>query len=145
MMRLGDEFGIFLIFSSRANIPTARLENDLRLVTKKHGLSIGVKKITRKQAATGPAKPISHIVSVHGPDRPGIVYHVTSALARRRFNITDLSTHRTTHGAKPGYVLFIEGEIRGGRSLAMIRADLARLRRSLKTRIEIRAVEAESL
>ena len=90
-----------------------------------------------------PKRP--YLVSVHGPDRPGIVSRVTGLLAKHRFNITDLSTHRTTSGTTPGYILFIEGEAGNEASIRAIRVELNRLQRLLKTKVDLRAVQSEPL
>lgn len=144
MMRLGSEFGIFLIFTARSSEAAVRLEESLVSVRRGLKLSIGMKKISARQAAFKKKPGQPYLVSVHGPDRPGIVARVTGVLAKRGFNITDLSTHRTTSGAKPGYVLFIEGEVKRAASVRLIRADLERLQRLLKSKVELRAVPSES-
>lgn len=145
MMRLGSEFAIFLIFSSEQDHPQSRLDKAFTALRQRHRLSIGVKPISRSQARFHPSARRSFLVSVHGHDRPGIVYRVTQALARRKFNITDLSTHRTMSRGSAGYILFIEGELESTHALSTLQADLARLARRMKTRIGIRAIEAESL
>jgi len=144
MMRLGSEFALFLIMASPARIPADRLEATLRSLRTKRGLAVGIKEISARQAEFRASRQ-TWIVSVHGHDRPGIVFRVTEALSRRKFNITDLSTHRTTSGRAAGYILFIEGELPSKAALALIRRDLARLASSMKTRIGIRPVNAESL
>jgi glycine cleavage system transcriptional repressor len=145
MMRLGSEFAIFLIFSSKSRILPGRLDSMLGSLRNKRGLAIGVKEISSRQASFRPAARRSFIVSVHGQDRPGIVHRVTDALSRRKFNITDLSTHRTTGGRSPGYILFIEGDLPSSVALPVLRRDLQRLQARLKTKIDIRPVDAEPL
>ena len=145
MMRLGSEFAIFLIFSSEDDQPPTRLDKAFAPLRKRHRLSIGVKAISKAEARFHPSATRSFLVSVHGHDRPGIVYRVTRALARRKFNITDLSTHRTTSRGSAGYILFIEGELASPGALTQLQSDLARLAKLMKTRIGIRAIEAESL
>jgi glycine cleavage system transcriptional repressor len=145
MMRLGSEFAIFLIFSGKRPVPAARLDASLKRLRLRSKLSIGVKPLSAREAVFRPARGRTYIVSVHGHDRPGIVRGVTKALARRKFNITDLSTHRTTRGVSAGYILFIEGELSSPGALAPLKRDLARLASSLKTRIGIRPVDAEPL
>ena len=48
-------------------------------------------------------------VSVHASDRPGIVFAVTSALAREGFNILNLESDVGGTAEKPVYVMHIEG------------------------------------
>lgn len=56
--------------------------------------------------------PPRAIVSVYGADHPGIVHGITSALAGRGANITDLSSRLV--GDPPLYVLGIEVELPSG-------------------------------
>lgn len=144
MMRLGSEFGIFLIFASNGRGSSASLAASMRQLAVRKGLSIGIKKISRAEASAPRSVRSAYLVSVHGPDRPGIVYRVTATLARRKFNITDLSTHRTTSGARAGYILFIEGEITDA-SVSSLHRDLIRIQRTLKTKIDLRPVSTSAL
>ena len=139
MMRLGSEFGIFLIFTG-PDVSTARmLEATLEKQMRHAGLTVGIKRIARREALAPAPRGSAFLVSVHGPDRPGIVYRVTKALARRKFNITDLSTHRTTRGATAGFILFIEGEMRPS-ILPVLRRDLEKIRKTLKTKVDVRPI-----
>ncbi len=144
MMRLGSEFAIFLIMTSPSRVPAARLGATLKSLRAKRGLIAGIKEISARQVGFRPSRETC-IVSVHGQDQPGIVFRVTNALSRRKFNITDLSTHRTTSGPAAGYILFIEGELPSKAAYTVIKRDLSRLASSMKTKIGIRRVDAEPL
>ena len=50
----------------------------------------------------------THMVSVYGADKPGIVYRVTDALARLGVNITDLNSRLIGEDSDPVYALQIE-------------------------------------
>ena len=113
MMRLGSEFAILLIFTSKYKISQERRGKLFSPIEKRLALTLGIKPISSFLAKFQPFKGKPYIVSVYGYDRPGIVFQVTSLLSKLRFNITDLATHRTTWGDKPGYILFIEGELPG--------------------------------
>ncbi|MBV9079964.1 MAG: ACT domain-containing protein [Elusimicrobia bacterium] len=145
MMRLGSEFGIFVIFTTRRAISDEKFGKLLQPIKKKLRLAVGVKPLSTRQAAFRVASERLHLVSIHGPDRPGIVYRATDLLAKRGFNITDLSTHRTTTGPRAGYILLIEGEVRSKSTLAKIRRDLSALQRRLRTKVDIRPVGADAL
>ncbi len=145
MMRLGSEFGIFLIFTAAASVAVEAIERDLLPVGRKLKLEIGIKRISKKQAAAQKREGNPYLVSVHGPDRPGIVYRVTEILAKRKFNITDLSTLRTTSGKKAGYILFIEGELATANALRAIQNDLARAQKTLQTKVGIKAISSANL
>jgi hypothetical protein len=69
---------------------------------------------------------------------------VTRCLADHKFNITDLTTHRTDAGRVPGYVLFIEGEPASA-STKKLSAALKRLAAKLDTHISFEPVAAATL
>ena len=102
MMRLGSEFAILLIVSSPKTLSAVTAEKIFRPLKSKWRLTVGFKKISDSQARFRPLKGNLHLVTVHGPDKPGLVYRVTELLARARFNITDLATHQTRRGKKTG-------------------------------------------
>jgi glycine cleavage system transcriptional repressor len=143
MMRLGSEFAVFLIFTSARALPSSSGSHIFSRVEKKFRLSVGLKKISPRLARFSPADN-PFMVSVHGPDRPGIVYRVAETLAASRFNITDLSTHRTG-GRRPGFILFIEGELKKGGNLPALRRRLNALARSLHTKISVTPLSAHPL
>ncbi len=144
MMRLGSEFAVFLIFTSPKNLLASdgnhlfsHLEGRLRL-------SIGLKKISRREARFVPVGKHMFMIAVHGQDRPGIVYRVADRLARHGFTITDLATHRTS-GKKPGYILFIEGELKKGGEIKKLVSDLNALQKKLRTTISINPISPQSI
>jgi len=53
-------------------------------------------------------------ISVYGPDRTGIVAHVTGALARAGLDIYDLESDVAGTDAKPVYIMHIEGHANKG-------------------------------
>jgi predicted amino acid-binding ACT domain protein len=63
-------------------------------------------------------------VTVYGADHPGIVHAVSSALADRRIDITDLNS-RLLEEAEPVYVLMLEVALPQDGSLADLRDVLA--------------------
>jgi len=143
MLQLGSEFAMLLIFSSEKPLSPSRTDLLFKNITKKYLLSIGVKSLSKKQAQFKPVKKELHMVSLHGADRPGLVYRLTDCLAKNKFNITDLVTHRTSQGSQPGYVLFVEGELGG--KLSALEKDLAALAKKLATPIHIRALPTNTI
>lgn len=145
MLRLGSEFVVLLIFSSPQKHSPSKITSFFKTVEKKYSLALGVKTLTKQQAAFRPAAKNLYMISLHGADRPGLVYRLTKLLARHKFNVTDLVTHRTTQGPRQGYVLFVEGELPSEKALPAIERDLAALEQKLATRIQIRSVEAQAI
>jgi glycine cleavage system transcriptional repressor len=145
MMRLGSEFGILLIFTSNKKINSRTAKNMFVPLESRLNLTIGIKKITSAQAKFKPAGHRLFTISVHGSDKPGIVYRVSRFLTKHRFNITDLATHRTTTGRRPGYILFVEGEFlkRGG--VRRFLRELKQLQKKLQTKITFHSIVPQSL
>src|SRR5207244_9478491 len=91
MTILRGHFTIMLIVSAPEEVDTERLQSDLTGAGTRLGLeAVVVNEVTEIETSSEPLA--SHILSVYGADHPGIVHAVTSALAEREVNITDLTT-----------------------------------------------------
>lgn len=124
-----------------ARLPTHRTEEDaraaLRPVAEALGLTIAVQTVPPAPQETPPDTQIT----VYGADKPGIVYQVTSRLAARGVNITDMDTRLTGTEAAPVYVMLLEA-VSGDLDLA---EDLADLRDELGVNISSQPMDAEAL
>jgi glycine cleavage system transcriptional repressor len=101
MTILGGHFAIVLLV--RAEESASSLRDALADATADLGLTISV---SAAGAERRPAEP-THLLSVYGADRPGIVAAVTAELARRGANITDLET-QVIGDDEPVYAMVIE-------------------------------------
>jgi glycine cleavage system transcriptional repressor len=90
MTILQDEFAIILIMSGPDAMDVSSLEGALNGVESSMGLTIHLKEIEKEAAPGGPES--SHLVTVSGYDKPGIVYKTAEMLAKWNVNITDLET-----------------------------------------------------
>jgi glycine cleavage system transcriptional repressor len=61
----------------------------------------------RPVGAGSTSPPATHILSVYGADRPGIVHAVATILADHAVNVTDVTT-RVLQGEKPVYAMMLE-------------------------------------
>ncbi|MGB0120876.1 MAG: ACT domain-containing protein [Solirubrobacterales bacterium] len=106
MSILHGHFAVMLIVS----VPDDTVSIDelsLRLdeVGREFGLGgISVSPVTTLERGAGP----SHVLTVYGADRPGIVHEVAELLAARGVNITDLRTRRTGDGETSLYTMMME-------------------------------------
>jgi glycine cleavage system transcriptional repressor len=102
MTILGGHFAIVLLVATEEDEDTLR--SALAEATAELGLTISVSR------ADGRRKPVdaTHLLSVYGTDRPGIVAGVTQALADAGANITDLETQVIGSGHDAVYAMVIE-------------------------------------
>ncbi|MFN2595230.1 MAG: glycine cleavage system protein R [Actinomycetota bacterium] len=86
--------------------------------------------------------PPTHMVSVYGSDRPGIVSAVTELLAAAGANITDLTSRVIGSDDQPVYALMLEVVLTGGGALEQ---KLAALRSDLGVDVSIHPIEPDLL
>lgn len=102
MTILGGHFAVVLLVSSEDE--PAALEEALESATSGLGLTVHV-------TATDPGVPRdepTHLLSVYGPDRTGILAGVTASLAGVGANIVDLETRVLAADDSPVYAMVIE-------------------------------------
>lgn len=101
MTILGGQFAIVLLVETDAEAPA--LESDLTAATTDLGLVVAVRPV----GVGSTSSPPTHMLSVYGADRPGIVHGVARLLAERAVNVTDLTT-RVLEGEQPVYAMILE-------------------------------------
>lgn len=106
MSILGGHFAVMLLVAVPDGTEREQVVERLAEVAQEHELeAISVAEVSEQSAR--PAAP-SHVLSVYGADRPGIVHSVSSALAEEGVNITDLETKLTGSSEAPVYVMVLE-------------------------------------
>ena len=101
MTVLSGHFAIMLLVDIDAD--AAAVESTLTEQTADLGLMVTVRPVGEGHR---PAPP-THMLTVYGSDRPGIVQQVAAALASADVNITDLTT-RVLEGEQAVYAMAIE-------------------------------------
>lgn len=105
MSILHGHFAVMLIVSVPDGTSVEELSFRLDEVGREFGLGgITVSEVTGLERGAGP----SHVLTVYGADRPGIVHEVAELLAARGVNITDLRTRRTGDPSAPLYTMMME-------------------------------------
>lgn len=104
MTILGGQFAMMLLV--RTGTDAAELEQALAAGTTDLGLVVTVRKVG--EGAESP--PATHVLSVYGSDRPGIVHAVTHELAAHGVNVTDVTT-RTLEAEHPVYAMMLEAAL----------------------------------
>lgn len=105
MSILHGQFAVMLICSVPEDASLEGLEARLDEVGREFSLGgITVSRVEDLDRGTGP----THVLTVYGADRPGIVHDTASTLASLGVNITDLRTRRTGDPESPLYTLMVE-------------------------------------
>lgn len=103
MTLLRGNFSIMLVLASPEGTTAQGLADALRPACERMGLVYAVLDVEDTADVPHP----SHVLTVYGADRPGILFRVTSVLAAEGVNITDLSS-RLVGAATPVYALMLE-------------------------------------
>ena len=108
MTVLGGHLAMTLVIAVPDDVNAGKLRAGLDTVRERLGLesvSLAEVEALPEEASSEP----SHIVSVSGGDHPGIVHAVSSALAERGWNISDLETRVVgEEEAGPLYAMLLE-------------------------------------
>lgn len=135
MTRLKDEFTVMLILSSDEGITKEEILERLRDVEVQYGLFTFCKELEVSPHAVHAEKNIYRIV-VFGSDKPGIVYSVSSLLADKGVNISNLRTEKR----QSLYVMLIEAETNED-LYEELKGELEKLKERLKVDISIEREE----
>jgi glycine cleavage system transcriptional repressor len=139
MSILHGHFAVMLIVSLPEEGDRDELENRLDKVREELGLeSVAIGEVD----ALAPRAEPSHVISVYGADHPGIVHAVSSALADRGANITDLKTRVAGGEAKPVYVMVIEAAL--GENASAVEAALEQVGREAAVEVSVRRLDSEA-
>ena len=103
MTLLRGNFSIMLVLAAPEGLTAEGLAEALRPVCGELGLTYAVLEVDERPEVAHP----SHILTVYGADRPGILLGVTRALAQAGVNITDLNS-RLVGAERPVYALMLE-------------------------------------
>ena len=144
MTILGGHFTMTLIVSATPELDAADLRDDLRRTAR--ALALEALSLSEVAAGLPPEEPPSHILSVYGADHPGIVWAVSSALAERGVNITDLETRLVGgEGERPLYVMMLEVRLPEDLSEAELGEALAAVGREQGVDVTVRPLERDVL
>ena len=110
MSILHGQFAVMLIVS----VPDGTAVDDLQRDLDEAGRTLGLDAVTVcpvSELERGPNP--THVGTVYGADRPGIVHEAARVMAERDIDITDLKTRRTASGEGHLYTLMMEVAVDG--------------------------------
>jgi len=140
MSILRGHFTVMLIVSAPEGADGLTLASRLSAVREE--LQLEVLTVEPVDELADPRPQPTHVLSVYGADRPGIVAGVTAALAGLGVNIIDLSTRLAGSEGSPLYAMLVEVDL-GGAAAADVEDALGGLAGEIE--VSLRELEAEAL
>jgi glycine cleavage system transcriptional repressor len=137
---LAGEFAMILIVSHPRPFSKSRLFDELKPICDGMGMSLAVRTLHADEITRQETDGELCVISVYGADRPGIVYRVTSELAGRGVNITDLNTKLIGTPEEPVYVMMLEVALPDGETPEGIEKMLEKMKKELAVEIGVRVV-----
>jgi glycine cleavage system transcriptional repressor len=136
---LRGHFTMTLIVGAPGEMNAETLEHVLQAVASQFALLITVRPVAEiHERAPDP----THMISVYGADKPGIVFRVTDALAGRGDNITDLTSRVIESGDEPVYAVMLEVALSDA---SATEAALAALTAELGLQVNVAPLETDVL
>jgi len=142
MSILRGHFAVMLIVRLSGEADPGRLEARLEEVAQ--GLDLEAVTVSALEDLEGAVARPSHVLSVYGADRPGIVHGVTSALAQLGVNITNLETRLSGGPDSPLYVMLLEISL-GDTPAEDVEAALGEVAARSEVEVSVRPLQADAL
>jgi len=143
MAILGGHFAMMLVLETSEATDLGALRADLERSCAK--LELEAISLSEIDAAQARIDEPSHVVTLYGADHPGIVNAVTSALAERGVNITDLDTHLVGDETDPAYMMILEVALPDGLSGNELEVFLRKVASEQKLELSVRALDQVAL
>jgi len=143
MAILGGHFAMMIVLVASAETDVEALRSDLEHSRAKLELeAISLSEIDEAQARID--EP-SHVITLYGADHPGIVNAITSALAERGVNITDLDTHLVGEETERTYMMILEVSVPSSLTGGKLETSLREVAREQKLELTVRLLEQIAL
>jgi glycine cleavage system transcriptional repressor len=137
---LGGHFAITLIASAPTGFDMARGRQSLGTLSVREGLTSALWEIS---AELGNDEP-THLVTLYGQDRPGIVHAIAEVCSGLGVNVCDMSC-RLHHGGQGLYVVTLEAHIPAHVSEETFRREVADVSQRLGFESGVRSLDAAEL
>jgi glycine cleavage system transcriptional repressor len=102
------------------------------------GVNVNVREVDEGSPERTPA---THILSVYGPDRPGIVARISRILADQAVNITDLTCRKGEEEGKQIYWMRADVSVRRGTNTTTLEDELAAAGKDLRVEVNLEQLE----
>lgn len=144
MTLLRGEFALILMVELNATTTIADLETKLTTIENQLGMKIHVRELSPEELQEPESEQNAFIVSVYGADKPGIVAHITRALAHRSLNITDVQT-KSTGGASKIFVMILEVTGPAAMTATALQQDLKAIASELNVDVSVQSLDVVEL
>jgi glycine cleavage system transcriptional repressor len=134
---LRGHFAMMLMVEAPPDCDIERMRASLNGAARDLGISVTVSPVTDEGRV---GVPPTHMVSVYGADKPGIVFRVTDLLSTAGANITDLTSRVIGSSEEPVYALMLEVDLPAGTE-----EKLAELAAELDVDISVHPIESDLL
>ena len=142
MSILGGHFAVMLLVRVPDGTDGAEVAKALEAVSSE--LELEAVTVNEIADGAGAGERATHVVSVYGADRRGIVHAVSSALAELGVNVTDLETRLAGGADAPVYVMIVEVAL-GDATPAQVDAELAKAGGEAGVEVSIRELGGDAL
>lgn len=139
---LSGHFSMMLVVRLAEGATPEGVEDRLKPVAEQLDLVIAVRPV--QEAHRIVAQP-THVVSVYGGDKPGIVFRVAEHLASNEVNITNLSSRIIGTDQNPVYALMLEIAAEGGVTGEQLEMGLGGLGNELGVDITVNEIDTDIL
>lgn len=136
---LRGHFSMVLVVRAPAGVDAGQVEEALGPAARAMDLVVAARPV---EEATAASEAATHVVSVYGSDRPGIVFRVAEALAGAGANVTDLTSRVIGSPDEPVYALMLEVAATAPHEVG---AALERLRGEIGVEVSVHPIERDVL
>lgn len=137
---LRGHFAMMLVVDAPEGVSPEAVREALARAAAPLGVSVEVRDVEEG----GPAPAATHVLTVSGADRPGIVARMARLLADRGGDITDLSCRRTEDD-RPVYVMVAEVALPPAADPEEVAREVAAAAAELSVDASLRPIAAETL
>lgn len=141
MTVIDGELSLLLIVSGKEGFDERAFHKDMQNIQQSTGVSLLLRELTAR--ALRKKQQSNYIITLHGPDRAGIVYRTAEFLTSMGANITDLEVRTLSSGrGRPAYIMIIEVYSPVRSDIKKLEEGLASIGAGLGASISIRPLEA---
>jgi glycine cleavage system transcriptional repressor len=139
MSLLRRQFAMILLVEAPDELSEEGLAKALEEPAERFSLVTSVREVAHAETASS-GHP--HVVSVYGPDRPGIIHRVASVLAGLGANVTDLMSRLAGDDL---YMVVVEVDLPEEADPAVVEAELQEAAREMGVELTFRTAEPAEL